>query len=199
MSFMAIAASLIVSFVLSLPSASAETARDLVGTWRFIVNETTTQDGSKFDTYSKEPKGIVMFDSGGNFVLFIATPNPIKFSSNSRLIGTPEEYKAAVHNAIAYYGTYKVGETAKTITWSIDAATFPNWYGVTQQRHFSIDGDELRFTNNVGFERRIGPGYPKANQLTKIIAGPQAEFGDKRFGPVRGSTPARRAMESRPQ
>lgn len=134
----------------TLSSASAETARDLVGTWKFVVNETTRQDGSKFDTYGKDPKGIVMFDSAGNFSLFIAMPSPIKFSSNNRLNGTPEEYKAAVHNSIAYYGTYKVDEAAKTITWSIDAATFPNWYGVTQQRHFSINGDELRFTNNVG-------------------------------------------------
>ena len=150
MKFVTIATCLIVSFVSSLPSATAETAKGLVGTWRFAVNETTRQDGSKFDTYGKTPKGIVMFDSGGNFALFIAMPNPLKFSSNNRLDGTPEEYKAAVQNSIAYYGTYKVDETSKTITWSIDASTFPNWYGVTQERHFSINGDELRFTNNVG-------------------------------------------------
>lgn len=134
----------------TLSSASAETAKDLVGTWKFVVNETTRQDGSKFDTYGKEPKGIVMFDSGGNFALFIAKPDPVKFASKSRLDGTPEEYKAAVHNSIAYYGTYKVDEAAKTISWSIDASSFPNWYGVTQQRHFSINGDELRFNNQVG-------------------------------------------------
>jgi hypothetical protein len=147
MKYFAIA--LFASLIVSLPS-SAETAKDLVGTWKYVVNETTRQDVSKVDTYGKEPKGIVMFDAHGNFVLFIAKPDPMKFSSNSRLNGTPEEYKSAVHNSIAYYGTYKVDETANTITWSIDAATFPNWYGVTQQRHFSIKGDELRFTNKVG-------------------------------------------------
>lgn len=146
----AVAISLFASFILSLPSASAQTAKDLVGTWRFVVNETVYQDGKKIDTYGKEPKGIVMFDAGGNFALFIAKPDPMKFASNNRLDGTPEEYKAAVYNAIAYYGTYKVNEAEKTITWSIDASTFPNWYGVTQQRHFSINGDELRFTNQVG-------------------------------------------------
>lgn len=141
---------LFASFTATLSSASAETAKDLVGTWKFVVNETTQQDGSKFDTYGKEPKGIVMFDSGGNFVLFIAKPDPLKFASNNRLNGTPEEYKAAVHNSIAYYGTYKVDDATKTISWSIDASSFPNWYGVTQQRHFSIHDDELRFTNQVG-------------------------------------------------
>ena len=138
------------SLIFSVPSASAQTAKDIVGTWKFVVNETTYQDGRKLDTYGTEPKGIVMFDAGGNFSLFIAKPDPAKFASNSRLQGTPEEYKAAVHNAIAYYGTYKVDEAAKTITWSIEASTFPNWYGATQRRQFSINGDELRFTNKVG-------------------------------------------------
>ena len=91
-----------------------------------------------------------MFDPSGNLMLFIAKPNPTKFASKSRLNGTPEEYKNAVYNSIAYYGTYKVDEPSKTITWLIDATTFPNWYGVTQQRHFSINGDELRITNQVG-------------------------------------------------
>ena len=150
MKYFAIIIPLFASLAFSLPSASAETAKDLVGTWKFTVNETTRQDGSKFDTYGKDPTGIVMFDAGGNFALFIAKPDPMKFASNNRLNGTPEEYKAAVYNAIAYYGTYKVDESAKTITWSIEASTFLNWYGVTQQRHFSINGDELRFTNQVG-------------------------------------------------
>lgn len=145
-----VAVALFASFMGSLPSASAETAKDLVGTWQFTVNETTNKDGSKFDTYGKDPKGTVMFDAGGHFSLFIAKPDPLKFASNNRLDGTPEEYKAAVHNAIAYYGTYKVDEKTKTISWSIDASTFPNWYGVTQDRQFSVNGDELRFTNQAG-------------------------------------------------
>lgn len=145
-----VAVALFASFMGFLPSASAETAKDLVGTWQFTVNETTNKDGSKFDTYGKDPKGIVMFDAGGHFSLFIAKPDPVKFASNNRLDGTPEEYKAAVHNAIAYYGTYKVDEKTKTISWSIDASTFPNWYGVTQDRQFSVNGDELRFTNQAG-------------------------------------------------
>ena len=60
MKYFAIA--LFAALIVSLPS-SAETAKDLVGTWKFVVNETTRQDGSKVDTYGKEPKGIVMFSS----------------------------------------------------------------------------------------------------------------------------------------
>jgi hypothetical protein len=149
MKYFAIAILVFASFLISLPS-SAEMAKDLVGTWQYTVNETTNKDGSTVDTYGKIPKGLVMFDAGGHFSLFIAKSDPAKFASNNRLHGTSEEYKAAVYNAIAYYGTYKVDQKTKTLSWTIEASTFPNWYGVTQTRQFSVNGDELRFTNKAG-------------------------------------------------
>ena len=138
------------SFFLGVSNASAQSAKDLVGTWKFVVNETTRADGTKFDTYGHDPKGLIMFDSGGRFSLFIARPDPVKFASNSRLDGTPDEYKAAIQGAISYYGTYAVNEEDKTVTFQIEASSFPNWYGAVQKRPFSISGDELRFTNAAG-------------------------------------------------
>src|SRR5690348_8339680 len=138
------------SFILPASAPPAASAKGIVATWKYVLTETTRPDGSKVDTYGKAPKRIIVFVAGGHFALFIAKPDPVKFASNSRLKGTPDEYEAAVHNSIAYYGTYKVDAAAKTLTWTIEAATFPNWYGITQNRHISINGDELRITNKVG-------------------------------------------------
>jgi Lipocalin-like domain len=113
----------------------------------FLVNETTNADGTKINTYGQNPKGILMFDSGGHFSLFIANPNRTRFASGSRLQGTPEEYKGAIHGSISYFGTYSVDENAKVINFEIGASSFPNWDGVAQKRPFSISGDEMRFTN----------------------------------------------------
>ena len=132
------------------PNSRAESSNDLVGSWRFVTNETTRPDGSKFDTYGAKPKGILMFDSSGRFSLFIANPERSKFASGNRLNGTPDEYKAAMQGSISYFGSYKVDESAKLINFEIEASSFPNWDGVTQQRPFSISGDELRFTNSSG-------------------------------------------------
>ena len=74
--------------------ACNKSSNDIVGSWGFLVNETTNADGTKINTYGVNPKGILMFDSGGHFSLFIANPDRIKFASGSRLQGTPEEYKA---------------------------------------------------------------------------------------------------------
>ncbi len=137
------------SLMNSVPAA-AQPAKEIVGTWSFVVNETTNADGTKVNTYGVNPKGILMFDAGGRFSLFIANPDRPKFAANSRLQGTADEYKAAVHGAIAYFGTYSVDENAKMLTFDLTASTFPNWDGVMQKRPFSIAGDELRFTNAAG-------------------------------------------------
>lgn len=132
------------------PAGKAQSSKDIVGSWSFLVNETTSADGTKINTYGANPKGIIMFDSGGHFSLFIANPERLKFVSGSRLQGTPEEYKTAVQGSISYFGKYSIDENSKVINFEIEASSFPNWDGVTQKRPFSISGDELRFTNSSG-------------------------------------------------
>ena len=91
-------------------SAKARSAKDIVGSWSFLLNETTNANGTKINTYGAKPKGILMFDGGGHFSLFIANPDRTKFASGSRLQGTPEEYKAAVQGSISYFGKYSIDE-----------------------------------------------------------------------------------------
>lgn len=146
--------SLLVFLILTLVGApigaKAQSSKDIVGSWGFLLNETTKADGTKVDTYGAKPKGIIMFDAGGHFSLFIANPERPKFVSGSRLQGTADEYKAVVQGSISYFGKYSIDEEAKAIKFEIEASSFPNWDGVTQTRPFSISGDELRFTNASG-------------------------------------------------
>ena len=143
----------VIGFVGSLSvgtQAIAQSSNEIVGSWGFVLNETTNSDGSKINTYGANPKGIIMFDNSGHFSLFIANPDRPKFASGNRMQGTSEEYKAAVQGSISYFGRYSVDESAKAINFELEASSFPNWDGVTQKRPFSISGDELRFTNSSG-------------------------------------------------
>src|ERR1700757_3400456 len=69
--------------------------------------------------------------------------DPPKFASNNRETGTAEENKAIVQGSLAYFGTYTVSETDKTITTHIESSTFPNWNGADRKTSFKISGDEL--------------------------------------------------------
>lgn len=69
-----------------------------------------------------------------------------KFASNNRNEGTAEENKAVVQGSISHFGRYTVNDADKSITFYIEASTFPNWDGTEQKRPFPMTGDELKWT-----------------------------------------------------
>jgi len=126
--------------------ASAQTAKDLVGTWT-LVSVTLEQDGKKTDFYGPNPQGQLIYDADGHVSVIITRSDLAKFASKNRQSGTPEENKAVVQGSLAYFGTYSVSETDKTISIHIESCTFPNWKGIDREASFNISGDELSTTN----------------------------------------------------
>ena len=125
-------------------TAIAQTAKDLVGTWN-AVSATVEQGGNKTDTFGPNPKGTLVFDGNGRYVLVILRSDLSKFASNNRATGTPEENKAVVQGSIAHFGTYSVSEDNKSLIFRIESSTFPNWSGAEQKRSLTITGDEMKY------------------------------------------------------
>jgi hypothetical protein len=118
----------------------------VVGTWAYVTVDIVGADGSRVPLYGPNPQGLASFDSNGHYILLTARRGQAKFASNNRNEGTPEENKAVVQGSIAHFGTYTVNEADKTITFHIEASTFPNWDGTEQKRPFTVNGDELKWT-----------------------------------------------------
>jgi hypothetical protein len=124
-----------VGVVLTASHATAQLAKDLVGTWTI----------ASADAYGPTPKGSLNFDSNGRFTLILMRSDLPKYASNNRTQGTSAEYKATVEGILAYFGTYSVSGTDLNL--HIEGSTFPNWIGMNQKRvNVSITGDELRYT-----------------------------------------------------
>ena len=70
----------------------------LVGTWSFASSVNTRKDGSTFDRWGANPKGIFMFDRGGNYAQIIV-------GSESRVFGA---------KTFCAFGTYSVDDAKKT-------------------------------------------------------------------------------------
>ena len=128
--------------------AIAQTAKDFVGTWT-LVSSTTEQGGAKSDTFGSNPKGLLMFDAGGRYVITFFAANLPKFASNNRASGTADENKAVVTGSFTHLGTYTVNEADKRFSFHVENATFPNWDKTEQKRPFVISGDELQYTSPV--------------------------------------------------
>ena len=128
---------LILGVVLSAGEVRAQTVKDLAGTWT-LVSVVTEQDGKKTDPFGPNPKEILMVDANGRYVIAIARAGLPKVASNNRTTGTPEENKAIVGGSLANFGTLAVNPADKTLTFTIETATFPNWDGTAQKRAFTV-------------------------------------------------------------
>jgi Lipocalin-like domain len=122
----------------------AQTIADLAGTWSPVSN-VNESGGTRTDTYGPNPKGILMVDSKGHYVLALARAGLPKVASNNRVTATAEENKAIVGGSIFHTGTILVNASSKTLTFKIETSTFPNWDGTEQTRSFTIAGDELTY------------------------------------------------------
>jgi hypothetical protein len=144
-SILSISAMTTLALALLPGSAFAQTAKDLVGTWKSVSTIVTGPDGRKSEPFGPNPNSVLVFDANGRFVLVNTRPDLPKFASNNRMQGTAEENKAIVQGSIAYFGTYSVVD--KVITLKLEASTWPNWTGTDQKRPIiSFMGDDMKLS-----------------------------------------------------
>ena len=143
----------VMGFVLTVGIASHVNAQQptrsvgqqLVGTWLCVSNVTTRPDGTRYEAFGGNTKGILMLDRTGHFSEQIMGDARRKFASNNRLEGTPEENKGVVAGTLAFYGTYSVDATGHTLTFHVEHSSFPNWDGTDLPRTMALAGDELKW------------------------------------------------------
>lgn len=140
---------LIASVSFSRAAAAEENiAKRIVGAWSLVAVTAERADGSKIEPFGTNPKGIIIFTDSGHFSLFQSRADIPKLAENDRSKATAEEAKAVVGGSIAYYGTYSVNEMDKSLSVTLDGATFANLLGGAQRRDItSLTADELGFSN----------------------------------------------------
>src|SRR3954468_11482191 len=145
--------------------AQSSLKEKLVGTWTFVVAEITAPDGKKSFPFGETPKGLLVFTSEGHFAqIHIASDVP-KIASNNRLNGTAEEYAAIMRRSLSMFGTYKVDEAKKTVTFEIVSSTYPNAQGQSQLRTI----DKLTDDEFVNSNPDVGAGRGSAINLYKRV------------------------------
>jgi hypothetical protein len=110
-------------------------AAQLVGTWGFSSSINIRSDGTTFDRWGANPKGVFMFDPADNYAMIIA-------GAESRVFGAKSFFA---------FGTYKVDEASKLLTTNIDTCSAARLNGTVQNRFIvSLTPKELKYSNPVG-------------------------------------------------
>lgn len=98
--------------------ASAQQARPLreqmPGVWTVVSSDTIRPDGTRVPTFGPNPKGLLIFDANGRYMLQLVRSGNPRFVSGNRMEGTAEENKAVVQGSLAHFGTYSVDEAERT-------------------------------------------------------------------------------------
>ncbi len=127
---------------------TARTAKEqLIGSWT-LISLTAGEGADQTLPYGPNPKGSMMADANGRFMITVVRSDLPNFASNNRMVGTPDENNSVVQGSIAYYGTYTIDEATRVITVKVEGSTFPNFTGGTQTRILSFnDDDEVTYLN----------------------------------------------------
>lgn len=134
--------------MLSAPVALADAspaALSLAGTWTLVAADVIHADGTRTRDFGAAPKGLLLIDAQGRYSLQIFKAERPHFASGDKQTGTPAEFEAAVLGSSTHFGTISANPAAGTLTFHIENASFPNWEGTVQQRHYELNGDELSY------------------------------------------------------
>jgi Lipocalin-like domain len=97
--------------------------------------------------FGSNPIGQFIFTANGRFSFQVAAEIP-KFASGDYRKTTPEENRAVVQGAMAYFGTFTATDAEKTIALHIERSSIPNLNGTDGKRVVTaITADEMNWTN----------------------------------------------------
>ena len=88
---------------------------------------------------------LLIFDTDGNYAIQILKANRPKVVSGDKNKCTPGENAALVQGSNSHFGKYYVDEASKTITFTIQHASFPNWEGTEQKRLYTYTGNQIKY------------------------------------------------------
>lgn len=127
---------------------AAAPAPSLVGTWVLTAADKILPDGSRVEDYGNAPQGLAIFTAEGYYSVSIyRADGRLRFASNDKASGTPDEYRHASLSTSAHFGTYDVDAATRTLTFRVERAAFPNWDGTRRAATFTLVGDTLSWTS----------------------------------------------------
>jgi len=118
-------------------------ASSLVGTWQLASFEARDSKGNPQYPLGKHVSGQLMYDVGGNMSAHVMRNDRPRFAGNDPGLGTDAEVRAAFDGHASYFGTYTIDSSAQTVTHHVRGASYPNWVGSDQLRHFKFEGSRL--------------------------------------------------------
>lgn len=126
-------------------AASPANTFPLSGTWTLVGADVLHADGTRTSDFGMNPKGVLLIDNQGRYSLQIFRTDRPRFSTGDKAKGSDAEYKAAVMGSSTHFGTVRMDAASGELIFHIDGASFPNWEGQEQHRHYELKDNVLSY------------------------------------------------------
>ncbi|MGY4399018.1 hypothetical protein ACVWZA_004230 [Sphingomonas sp. UYAg733] len=135
-----------IGLALTVPAvAQGRELTSLRGTWVMVAAYEIHPDGSRTTNYGEHPEGLFSVDAAGRYNIQIFKVDRPAFASGDKARGTPDEYRSAVIGSSTHFGTVTIDPAKHRLSFTVRAASFPNWQGKTQVRDYTFKDGLLRY------------------------------------------------------
>jgi Lipocalin-like domain len=117
------------------------TEERLVGTYRVVAMEHSTDDGEVGRPFGDEPRGVIVYTAEHYMIAVLMRADRPRFAAGDILGGTESERAAAFATANAFAGRWELVD--EEIVHHLEVTTFPNWVGTQQRRRFDLTDTHL--------------------------------------------------------
>jgi lipocalin-like protein len=121
-----------------------------VGVWGLISFQRKLEDGRIIYPYGEKPVGRITYDKAGRMSAQLMRPGRRStVPPGVALIAgnaSCEEIHEAVDGFIAYFGTFDVDESARTVIHHVQACLVPSWVGTDLKRTYRFSANRLVLT-----------------------------------------------------
>ena len=131
------------ALIMASTITQAQSAADLVGTWRLVSYEARDSKGQIQYPLGEHVCGQLIYDAAGNMSAHVMSNDRPLFAANDSARGTDAEVRAAFEGYTSYFGTYIIDTKTQTVTHRVRGASYPNWVASDQLRYYKFDGSRL--------------------------------------------------------
>jgi YD repeat-containing protein len=139
-------------FISTTLMAQSPQGRDrFVGSWKLLSCELKAVDGKISYPYGEQPVGRLSYDKAGRIQALLMRPGrPATYNRDSLGQLSPQDMREVLRGFAAYYGTFDVDESTKTVIHHVKASIYPSNVGTDLKRTFEFTENRLILNAVIG-------------------------------------------------
>ena len=118
------------------------------GLWHLVDVNFYNVNNEIVKLYGESPRGMILYDAQGRVTVQIMQRDRPPLPKTRTAENALADYVTILRGYVAYFGTYDVDETARTVTHHLEGSLIPDWVGtdLVRQYEFADDNQKLILT-----------------------------------------------------